>query len=61
MYSRSDLERVKKLITAAGLIKVYDGNNWIDLRLVMTDVVNQAIELIDASGSSGEQPEGIAE
>lgn len=44
-YSAEELISIKKLISSAGLIKVFDGKDWIDLRKVMALVVDDAIEL----------------
>lgn len=44
-YSVEDLVSLKKLISAAGLIKVFDGKDWVDLRKIMALVVDDAIQL----------------
>lgn len=44
-YSLEDLRSVKELVATSGLIKVYDGREWVDLRMVMRDVLDYAIEL----------------
>ena len=44
-YSLDDLRTIRELVAKSGLIKAYDGQNWIDLRLVMQDVIDYAVEL----------------
>lgn len=58
-YSIDDLNRLKRVIATAGLIRGFDGQaGWIDLRTVMTAVIDQTISLMserpdeDVSGPS---------
>lgn len=44
-YSLDDLRTIRELVAKSGLIKAYDGRNWMDLRLVMQDVIDYAVEL----------------
>jgi hypothetical protein len=41
-----ELITLKKMILAAGLIKVWDGQNWVDLRIVMGNVVDDYSNLL---------------
>jgi hypothetical protein len=60
-YSLEDLRSVKELVATSGLIKVYDGREWVDLRMVMRDVLDYAIELrgtvaaLQAQSKGGEE------
>jgi hypothetical protein len=47
VLTTEELRAKKRLIAAAGLIKVYDGQRWVDLRDVMTLIVDQTIELMN--------------
>jgi hypothetical protein len=38
-YSPEQLEALKKLISTAGLIRVFDGAKWVDLRRVMAEII----------------------
>ena len=44
MYSDDDLTALKRIISTAGLIRAFDGADWIDLRKVMTEVINALLE-----------------
>lgn len=60
-FSREELEQKKRLIAAAGLIKVYDGHSWVDLRDVMTHILDYAIHLADRLEAEIKLTEGRAE
>lgn len=46
-YSIDDLNRIRHIVVTAGLIRGFDGQlGWVDLRVIMTDVIDQAIALM---------------
>lgn len=46
-YSIDDLNRLRRVISTAGLLRGFDGQvGWIDLRAVMTAVIDQTISLM---------------
>lgn len=60
-FTREELEQKKRLIAAAGLVKVYDGHAWVDLRDIMTHVVDYALHLSTIMEPEAEMTEGWAE
>ena len=44
-FTTDELRTVKSLVAKSGLIKAFDGSNWIDLRIAMQNVVDDALEL----------------
>lgn len=55
-FSVEDLQRVKRMVEMAGLVKSFDREfGWVDLRSVMSAVIDQTVALMsehdkDASG-----------
>lgn len=44
---KADLIKIDKLVKSAGLIKVWNGSNWVDLRDEMSLVISACMDLID--------------
>lgn len=43
-FTIEDLHVVRRMVDASGLINAFDGEQWIDLRVVMSQVIDVTIE-----------------